>query len=108
MQNDNGNDMGSHVSNNTNNNVGNNMDDDADDVELDGQASSSDIPSEVGSKNGFGPSRILIPKPPDEAGRPQSGGFNLEASLGWPKATFQKIQVGQLARLALHAIHGLT
>lgn len=34
-----------------------------------------------------------IPKPPGEAGRPGSGGFNLEETLGWPKEEFNKIQV---------------
>jgi hypothetical protein len=34
-----------------------------------------------------------IQKPPGEAGRPKSGGFNLEETLGWSKEFFNKIQV---------------
>ena len=34
-----------------------------------------------------------IPKPPGEAGRPCSGGYNLRDVLGWTKADFDKIQV---------------
>lgn len=97
MQRDNGNDMGSHVGDNANN-VGNDVDNGADHAEVNGQASGSDISSEAGGDDGFGPGRILIPKPSGEPGRPQSGGFNLERALNWPKATFEKIQVGRLAR----------
>ena len=63
------------------------------------KASTSDSSSNSGSDEGFGPGPSLIPKPPGEAGRPQSGGFNLEVSLGWPKPTFQKILVSPVARL---------
>lgn len=35
-----------------------------------------------------------IPKPPGEAGRPKSGGFNLEETLLWLKEYFNDIQVG--------------
>ena len=35
-----------------------------------------------------------IPKPPGEAGRPKSGGFNLEETLSWPKEYFNDVQVG--------------
>jgi hypothetical protein len=34
-----------------------------------------------------------IPKPHGEAGRPNSGGYNLKESLGWTKTDFEKIQV---------------
>lgn len=34
-----------------------------------------------------------IPKPPGEAGRPGSGGFNLEEALGWSKDYFTAVQV---------------
>lgn len=34
-----------------------------------------------------------IPKPRGEAGRPGSGGFNLEESLGWSKDYFASVQV---------------
>ena len=34
-----------------------------------------------------------IPKPPGEAGRPKSGGFNLEETLCWPKEYFNAVQV---------------
>ena len=33
-----------------------------------------------------------IPKPPGEAGRPGSGGYNLKEVLGWTKADFDKVQ----------------
>jgi hypothetical protein len=42
-----------------------------------------------------------IPKPPGEAGRPASGGFNLEEALGWPKGTYQKILVSYLIMRAI-------
>jgi hypothetical protein len=34
-----------------------------------------------------------ILKPPGEAGRPGSGGYNLKEELGWSKAEFDKVQV---------------
>ena len=34
-----------------------------------------------------------IPKPPGEAGRPQSGGYNLQSELGWNDRTYDSILV---------------
>jgi hypothetical protein len=34
-----------------------------------------------------------IPKPPGEAGRKNSGGFNLEKALGWTPAKYNKLTV---------------
>lgn len=71
------------------------VDKDADEPEYD----LSDIESE-GSLYDLHPHNVVpeslttkIPKPPGEAGRPGSGGFNLEETLGWPKEYFNKIQV---------------
>lgn len=36
----------------------------------------------------------LIKKPPGQAGRPNSGGYNLEEAVGWPTEEFVKLQVG--------------
>ena len=56
----------------------------------------SDLESEGNLSNLHAPNEVplsKIPKPPGEAGRPGSGGFNLEETLGWPKEYFNKIQV---------------
>jgi len=34
-----------------------------------------------------------ISKPPGEPGRPRSGGYKLEAVLGWNEATFEAVRV---------------
>jgi hypothetical protein len=34
-----------------------------------------------------------IPKPPGEAGRPQSGGYNLQDKLGWNDKTYESVMV---------------
>jgi hypothetical protein len=34
-----------------------------------------------------------IPKPPGEAGRPQSGGYNLQDKLGWNDKTYESVIV---------------
>ena len=36
------------------------------------------------------------PKPPGSAGRPQSGGYNLQDTLGWNDTTYQSITVSFL------------
>jgi hypothetical protein len=36
----------------------------------------------------------LIRKPVGQAGRPNRGGYNLEAAMNWPPKTFQRFQVG--------------
>ena len=40
-----------------------------------------------------------IPKPPGEAGRPQSGGYRLQEKLGWNEITYQSITVSLLNEL---------
>jgi hypothetical protein len=35
----------------------------------------------------------LIPKPRGQAGRPQSGGYNLQETLGWSKRTYDSVIV---------------
>ena len=37
---------------------------------------------------------MKIPKPPGEAGRKNSGGFNLEQELGWTQAEYAELMVG--------------
>lgn len=52
----------------------------------DGESSRSDL-TEPGK----------IPKPSGEAGRPYSGGYNLERKLAWSKITFKQIKVSSVA-----------
>ena len=40
--------------------------------------------------------RKKIPKPPGEAGRPQSGGYNLQEKLNWNDRTYDSIVVSLL------------
>jgi hypothetical protein len=37
--------------------------------------------------------RTPIPKPSGEAGRPRSGGYNLEDTLAWPKDQYEALVV---------------
>jgi hypothetical protein len=79
--------------------AGDNMDDSAGE-----DVGTNEIPStssKAGISDHFVPGTSLIPKPPGEAGRPQSGGFNLETSLAWPKPTYQKIVVSLSTHTAL-------
>ena len=46
-----------------------------------------------GGSEDTGPLTFTIPKPAGEAGWLQSGGYNLEKTLGWPKEEFDEIQV---------------
>ena len=64
---------------------------DADDSESD--LSDVDSPSDIPNMQQASNSPSKIPKPPGEAGRPKSGGFNLEEMLCWPKEDFNTIQV---------------
>ena len=51
-----------------------------------------------------------IPKPPGEAGRKNSGGFNLEEQLGWSKMKQNKLRVSNCPRsyeIRLTAVKGL-
>ena len=45
------------------------------------------------SSDGSEASDTLIPKPQGQAGRPNRGGYNLEAALGWPAPAYAKLQV---------------
>jgi hypothetical protein len=68
-----------------------------DEMDVDSQSSRGSSDSEIeGISN---PSQDLIQKPPGEAGRPGSGGFNLEESLGWPRGVFEKISVSYIISL---------
>lgn len=54
--------------------------------------SESDAESSVPSDDG------KIAKPHGEAGRPHSGGYNLERTLAWRKATFKQLKVSHCYR----------
>lgn len=71
--------------------------DDADDIDLavDSNVEMMDPPliDSDESEGELGPEAEKIPKPAGEAGRPASGGYNLETALGWKEVTFNKITV---------------
>lgn len=77
--------------------------DDDDDVEMGGEG--EDGGDHIGHRNEAGPSKVTsnnrpqrgkkIPKPVGEAGRPNSGGYNLERKLKWEKEVFEEIKVGE-------------
>lgn len=54
-------------------------------------SSLSDDEGPESEKDGEGNSKI--PKPPGEAGRPQSGGYNLQDKLGWNDRTYESVVV---------------
>lgn len=75
--------------------------DDDDDIEMGGTV--EDGEDRIGHRNEAGPGRITsnraqsgkkISKPVGEAGRPNSGGYNLERKLKWDKEVFEEIKVG--------------
>lgn len=53
----------------------------------------SDENSEHESEEDGEVSSTKIPKPPGEAGRPQSGGYNLQDKLGWNDKTYESVMV---------------
>ena len=55
-----------------------------------------DFESEEDCKNELNNELTKIPKPPGEAGRPGSGGYNLKDALGWSKQDYDKVQVSLL------------
>ena len=57
--------------------------------DLSESGSLSDSDSESSVKSGDG----LIPKPQGESGRPNSGGYNLEETLGWNPRQYKKVKV---------------
>jgi hypothetical protein len=70
-------------------------------MDVDSQSSRGSSDAEIeGISN---PSQDLIQKPPGEAGRPGSGGFNLESSLGWPRGVFDKITVSYVFSLSMNS-----
>jgi hypothetical protein len=89
---------GDGVGNGVGDNEGSTMDDDMGDNMNDDEGMNQ-IPStssNAGIGDHFASAPTLIPKPPGEAGRPHSGGFNLKEALAWPKPTYQKIEVSRL------------
>jgi hypothetical protein len=60
----------------------------SDDESASAASSESEPESSVASDDG------KIAKPLGEAGRPHSGGYNLERELGWRKTTFKQLKVG--------------
>jgi hypothetical protein len=69
--------------------------------DLDGEVSSSEGPPAPSDPEGSGESEVggsevedgLICKPSGEPGRPRSGGYNLEDTLGWPKDAYEALVV---------------
>jgi hypothetical protein len=53
----------------------------------------SPLPNEGDELESEGDVSKKIPKPPGEAGRPQSGGYNLQDKLGWNDRTYESIIV---------------
>ena len=47
-----------------------------------------------------------IPKPPGEAGRKNSGGFNLQEVLGWNDEKYKKFMVSSYVRRSIILTHG--
>lgn len=68
--------------------------DDGTDVES--LSSLSDITSEDESASANYTMLGKVPKPPGEAGRPGSGGYNLEERLGWPKKEYDEMVVSNV------------
>lgn len=79
------------------------LDDGLGDTVMNEIASASNINAGIGDY--FIPGTSVIPKPPGEPGRPQSGGFNVEATLAWPKSTFTKVVVSQSPVMSYKSAH---
>jgi len=62
-------------------------------VNVQSDSSLSDISDEEEDEDSSSSSR-LIPKPGGEAGKVNSGGYNLEKALGWTKKRYEEFIVG--------------